>query len=206
MQKNSYEILNINENATDEEVLNGYTILKQKYSEERFLEGEAGNFAAKMLTEIEVAFNDIMNSRRETKSSENTGEAFKEVEAALKAGDIVLAQSKLDSFNERNAEWHYLQSVIFYKKNWSNESKKQLELAIRLEPANTKYKDAYEKLDAQIKFNNQTFNSGNATAGNTGGNYENQKQMGGDSCNDAANCCSTMLCMNCLYSCCCGCN
>jgi len=180
-------------------------VLKKKYSEERFLEGEAGNYAAKMLTEIEVAYNDILKERREKTSSQSNGNAFKEVEDALKAGDITLAQQKLDSFNERNAEWHYLQSVVFYKKNWTNESKKQLELAMRLEPSNSKYKDAYDKLEAQIRFNNQAFNSGNT--GNAGGNYEGQpKQMGGDACNDTANCCSAMVCMNCLYNCCCGCH
>jgi curved DNA-binding protein CbpA len=205
MQKNSFEILNVSPNATDEEILNSYNTLKQKYSEERFLEGEAGNYAAKMLTEIDVAFNDIMNFRRESNSTDNSSEAFKEVEEALKKGDINSAQQKLDGFNERTAEWHYLQSVVFYKKNWMNESKKQLELAIRIDASNQKYKQAYEKLEAQINFNNQTFNSGNTT--NAGGSYDGQqKQMGGDSCNDAANCCSTMVCINCLYNCCCGCH
>ena len=55
---------------------------------------------------------------------------------------IAEAQTKLDDFNGRNAEWHYLQSVVFYKKNWVNESKKQLEIAISMDGSNEKYKNS----------------------------------------------------------------
>ncbi len=54
MQEN-YKILGISENASIEEVEVAYNELKAKYSKERFLEGEAGNNAAKMLTKIETA-------------------------------------------------------------------------------------------------------------------------------------------------------
>lgn len=203
MQKNPYEILNISSDATDSQIESAYKKLKEKYSEERFLEGEKGNYAAKMLTEIDIAYNELMSGRKAQAEPGSGSGIFADVERALKAGDINGAQQKLDEINERSAEWHYLQSVVFFKKNWTNESKKQLELALRLEPANSKYKDAYEKLDGHINFSNRNFSSGNA---NPGGEYENPRQMGGDSCTDAANCCSTMLCMNCLMNCCCGCH
>lgn len=206
MQKNSYEVLNVTPESTNEEITQSYNAFKARFSEERFLEGEKGNYAAKMLTEIEVAYNDIMGQRRESNKSENTGDALREVEEAIKAGDISGAQAKLDNFNERNAEWHYLQSVVFYKKNWINESKKQLELALRLDSSNAKYKDAYDKMEEQIKFNNKAFTSGNSGQGSYSAPAgEGERQMGGDACSDSANCCSTMLCVNCLYNCCCGC-
>ena len=44
-----------------------------------------------------------------------------------------------------------MQSVIFYKKNWVNESKKQLEIAINMEPHNNKYSEAYSKLKQKIE-------------------------------------------------------
>ena len=50
------------------------------------------------------------------------------MEKLIKNGNISAAQSLLDGVNERNAEWHYLQSVIFYKKNWISESEKQLKI------------------------------------------------------------------------------
>ena len=57
------------------------------------------------------------------------------------------AQSVLDSVNERNAKWHFLQSKIFFEKNWIYESKKQMEFALELEPNNSQYIEELEKLN-----------------------------------------------------------
>ena len=56
MNNHYYEILGVNENSTDEEITQKYEQLKAKYSEDRFLEGEAGNEAARMLNRIDVAY------------------------------------------------------------------------------------------------------------------------------------------------------
>ena len=157
MLEHYYMILNCNENSSDEDIQREYEALKKKYSEDRFLDGEAGNYAAKKLTEVETAYNEIMNSRKENK--ERSGNLFEEVEKAIRDGDLQAAQRFLDAFDERNAEWHYLQSVVFYKKNWKNESKKQLEIAMSMNSEEKKYKDAYntlvEGINAENNANNQ---------------------------------------------------
>ena len=48
--KEYYELLGLDENATDEEIEKRYQELRAKYSEERWQDGEAGNEAARMLT------------------------------------------------------------------------------------------------------------------------------------------------------------
>ena len=138
-----YKILGVSENATDEEIEAAYSRLKDEYSRDRFLEGEAGNLAAKNLTKLETAYQEIKESRRNTaKPDGKEPESLEEVEKLLKAGKIAEAQTALDNVTDRSAEWHYLQSVVFYKKNWLNESKKQLEIAMNIEPHNQKYSDA----------------------------------------------------------------
>ena len=104
-----YRLFGLGEDCGDEELERAYAELKAKYSEERFSEGEAGNEAAKKLTELESAYSQIISERREKAFSSEAGGYYSEIEKAIKSGDITRAQSLLDEFNERNAEWHYLQ-------------------------------------------------------------------------------------------------
>ena len=150
MIKDSYKILGVDEYCTDRELSEAYFSLRKKYQEERFLDGEAGNEAARKLTELDAAYEEVSDFRKEHSSGENAS-LYKEVDAAIKSDDLAKAQELLDSFNERPAEWHYLQAVVFYRKNWMNESKKQLEIAKNLDPDNEKYKTTYDKLVKKIE-------------------------------------------------------
>lgn len=211
MNKKYYEILGADETDTDEQILQKYEALKKKYSEDRFLEGEAGNEAAKMLNKIDVAYNEIMSERRESRSTGNEASSFTDVDKFIREGDLAKAQAALDAFNERSAEWHYLQSVVFYKKNWMNESKKQLEIAIQMDSSNEKYRIAYNKLKEKIDFdkkNAETPAGGyNASqGGNVPPDYQEQQQMGGGGlCEQCATCCACNIAFNCCLNSCCGC-
>jgi len=199
MQK-YFEVLGLNETATEEEIEKAYLTLKEKYSRERFLEGEKGNHAAKQLTLLETAYAEIKSSRKGGETEMNNG--FKEVEDLIKAGNVSLAQEKLDDITDRGAEWHYLQSVIFYKKNWLNESKKQLEIALNIEPHNSKYGEAYTRLKNKMEYNNRQYNNGYYGAQNQG---QTSQQMGGTDSNGCVDYCLTMCCMNMLCNTCLNC-
>ena len=147
--KEYYEFLGLPETATDEEITARYNELKKKFGEDRWLDGEAGNEAARNLTKLETAYAELMDSRKETKQNTEGQDAYEEISELLKKEQLAEAQARLDSFNERPAEWHYLQAVIYYKKNWMNDSKKQLEIAIEMDPSNQKYRAAYGKLSAR---------------------------------------------------------
>lgn len=209
MNKQYYDLLGISESATDEEVTARYEALKKKYSEERFLEGEAGNEAAKMLNRIEVAYTEIMSERRERHTAESAGSSYARVEQLIREGKIADAQAALDEFNERPAEWHYLQSVVFYRKNWINESKKQLEIAMQLEPSNEKYRTAYTKLKEKMEYDrrqaeNPSQQQQRAGQGMPADDYD-QQQMGGGFCEQCATCCACNVLFNLCLNACCGC-
>ena len=210
MNKHYYEILGVSESATDEEIRARYEELKKKYSEERFLEGEAGNEAARMLNRIDVAYNEIMTERSEKHSAENAGSSYAKVDEYIRAGKINEAQAVLDEFNERPAEWHYLQSVVFNKKNWMNESKKQLEIAIQMDGSNEKYRTAYNKLKEKIEYDKRQAETPRTQQGtyqdqSAGGYDEQQQQMGGGFCEQCATCCACNMLFNCCLNACCGC-
>ncbi len=201
-----YKIIGVDKNASDEEVANRYFELRKQYLEDRFLDGEKGNEAARKLTELDNAYEEIKRERSETIGGGEQN-LFKKVDAALKSGDVSEAQTLLDSFDQRNAEWHYLQSVVFYKKGWMNECKKQLEIAMSLDSENKKYKETYDRLLEKMKSGSQNGEKAkNGEEKSYGPQAESRQpnfdepQMGGDSCMDF--CCRMALCNMCLNCCC----
>ena len=202
--KEYYELFGLTESATDEEIEARYNALREKYREERWLDGEAGNEAAKMLTKLEVAYAEIKESRKGREDNTQGASAFEEISALLKEDKVAEAQARLDDFNERSAEWHYLQAVVFYKKNWTSDSKKQLEIAIQMDPDNQKYRNADGKLNAKNNYEQQEAHRREQQAQSTYSDAPNE-QMGGNACSECFSCCYTYLCVNCLFNLCCGC-
>ena len=206
MDKKNLEILGLTEGATLDDVKSAYETLRAKYLEERFMDGEIGNNAAKMLTKIQTAYEELTREMSEASFADgDNGDAINKVEELLKAGDISEAQRVLDNFNERGAHWHYLQSVVFYRKNWMNESKKQLEIAIQLDPENAKYKEAYRKLNDKLDReandsgaqNNRNANE-SVYNGQTMNGDMNDGQMGGNLCATCVECACLNMCINLL--------
>lgn len=148
MNYNAYEILGLTESATQEEIDARYRELKEKYQRDRFQIGDAGEEASEKLQQLEVAYRDIMIERQEKKQEDNLkdDEDYAAIQQLITDGKLDEAQSKLDARVTRDAEWHYIQSILFYKRNWFLESKRQLELACEMEPDNTRYKQSLDKL------------------------------------------------------------
>ena len=215
MSKKDYELLGVSEDVSDEELAARYEELKKKYSEERFLEGEAGNEAARMLNRNDVAYNAIVTERGERHERDDMGASYAKVDAFIREGKMNEAQAVLDEFNERPAEWHYLQSAVFYKKNWVNESKKQLEIAMQMDPSNEKYKSAYTKLKDKMAGDARRAENADAQRQKVaddaqqpqGMPYQDEpQQMGGSGlCEQCATCCACNLAFNCCMNACCGC-
>jgi DnaJ-class molecular chaperone len=208
MNKKNLEIFGLDEGATPEDVKSAYETLRAKYLEDRFKDGETGNEAAKMLTKIELAYTELQSEFKESADTEG-GDLYGKAEQLIKDGNISEAQRVLDSFNERGAQWHYLQSVIFYRKNWVNESKKQLEIAIHLDPENMKYKETYRKLNDKISSDAQSNQQAGGQAqqgpyqGQTMDSRQEDSQMGGNFCASCIECCYLNMCINCLCNGCC---
>ena len=99
---------------------------------------------------------------------------------------------------------------MFYKKNWMNESKKQLEIAIQMDGSNEKYRTAYNKLKEKIEYDKRQAETPHTQQGtyqdqSAGGYDEQQQQMGGGFCEQCATCCACNMLFNCCLNACCGC-
>lgn len=213
MQDNPFVILGISADSSREEIQSAYEKLHKKYAEERFLEGEAGAEAARMYTKVEIAYQDALDQLefREKEKQASTGNpSFDEVITNLKSNNISKAQQVLDDMVTRGSEWHYWQAAVYYKKNWFDESKTQIKIALELEPNNQKYKDTLAKIEKEQNANNafsqQPNNQNQQQFDRTYSQQQQQAPMAGGCCD----CCSSLICADCccemcggdLISCC----
>lgn len=143
---NPFEFFGLDNDATLRALDVRYTELKKELMEKRFEIGEAGDDAARKLGMIDVYYEDAKAAINARDSQNDGQDKYLEVERLIKNGSLNEAQRTLDEMTSRDAEWHYLQSIIYYKQNWFLESKKQLEFAMSMDASNPKYKNSYDKL------------------------------------------------------------
>lgn len=207
MSTDPFVILGIARGATQSEILEAYKTKRSYYSAHVFDEGEAGAEAARMLELLDTAYQEAMEATHEaaevSDDLEFSSSAFDQVKEALRAKDYVKAQSLLDNMTTRGGEWHYYQAIIFYDKSWLNESKKQLELALQIDPDNAKYQKALDnlkkKIDGSRPFEGKETSSNNYSSNNayTQRTYQ-QQSSAEDGCCAA---CQALWCADCCCEC-----
>ena len=201
MQKDPYLILGLQQGATKEEVEQAYKSLKEKYQSLRFEDGEIGSNAAKMLDKLEVAYEDCLIDIANSASKERYGSTYGEVESLIKEKRLDEAQELLDKCETRDAEWHYQQANIYFKKQWQSEARTQLEIACDLDPANQKYKDTLERLKRVINQNTQESTSQDGAQTTERAGYTNPN-MNSQDMDSATACCNALSCACCADTCC----
>ena len=206
MDYNAYEILGLTTSATRDEIDAKYKELRDKYQRDRFLPGEEGEDAAEKLQQIEVAYRDILASSDQQKQTESftCDEGYEQVQRLISENKLSEAQAILDSREIRDAEWHYVQSILFYKQNWFLESKKQLELACQMDPSNERYKQSLEKLTKilasntispdQLRTTSRPMDSGPQVGAGNG-------TCTGSACADCLLCNACCNCLSCMGNC-----
>lgn len=108
------------------------------------------------------------------------------IQTMIGVGNTDDAQKMLDDEEEKDAQWHYLQSQIFIAKNWLNEARKQLEIAVELDPDNEQYKEELEALKSSAE--NES-DEGKAEMGK--GKF---RAFCGDVCSCCQSCCEGCVC------------
>ena len=227
--KDPYSILGLDKSASKEELESKYKELKAIYSEGRFQAGAEGMKAARNLNDLENAWLDICDDLKARETVRPSVETTENVEVKadetveLKAEEVKTesvessslayadslikekkfdeAQKVLDDISDRSAEWHYLQSRIYYNREWIAESKKHLEIAVESDPNNEKYKKTLDKLN-QIIGNKASNPESLHTEQEQRQQYEQQNMDAG---NSLLSCCSTYCLLNMCCDLCCRC-
>lgn len=212
MDYNAFEILGLPSTATRDEVKDKYNELRKQYLEDRFKPGDEGERAAEKLQELDVAYRDAMDAIDEREQRANRAanadnatsdngatDDYESIRQQIKDNKLDEAQDALDQIIDRTAEWHYLQSILFYKRNWFLESKKQLEMACQMEPDNKRYKQSLDKLTKILASNTISPDQMRTSSGSTeDSRYYSNGTCTGSACADCLLCNMCCNCASCM--------
>ena len=132
---NPYDILGINENASEDEIKEKYKELVEEYTlnQDETTEGK--------LADLNKAYDFLINSK----------DVYREIRKLIENKNFSIAESKLNMINNRNsAEWNYLEGFVCVQKGWFETGLNYIKKALELDPGNTEYLSSMKTLQARI--------------------------------------------------------
>lgn len=199
--RDPYEVLGVSPDAGDDEIKRAYRDLARKYHPDNYQNNPLADLAEEKMKEINEAYDTITRSRSGGGSArggggargrggygyasgyqqqQRGGGAFAQARWSIQNNDLEGAERILQEAAERNGEWYFLMGAIAYRRGWLDEARQNYEIALQMDPGNMEYRQAFNMMQR-------------------GGYYGYQPNMAGAGC-DGLDCCTTMMCMNCLCS------
>ena len=154
-----YRVLGISPSASDEEVKRAYRDLARKYHPDNYHDNPLADLAQEKMKEINEAY-DLITKQRAGGGQYNGANAggwnpgassgaasgvYAQIRSAINSGNLDYAEQLLDSVDvsQRSAEWNFLMGSLFYKRGWMDEALRFFEDAVRMDPGNAEYRQAY---------------------------------------------------------------
>jgi tetratricopeptide (TPR) repeat protein len=204
--KDPYSILGVSQSATDDQVKEAYRDLVRKYHPDNYSDDNPlKDLAKEKMQEVNSAYDEIMKLRASGAGQNNNGSAYGDQQRSAGTGPFAEVRRTINNRRfddaqrmlldmpeaDRNAEWHYLISVILMHRGRSQDAMRELEIACNMDPSNVEYQKA-----------KQMFNNASNAYGNTYyGSAVNNGRPYRSSSDEACNCCANLLCADCLCEC-----
>lgn len=190
--KDPYEVLGVSPNASDDEVKKAYRDLARKYHPDNYADNPLADLAQEKMKDINEAYDAIMKMRSGGGSGSSASAGYggngaagyssanpqyAAIRRTINENRIDEADAMLNAIANHDAEWYYLRGAVAYRRGWADEARQNFTIACQMDPSNAEYRQALSRM------------------GGGGYPYRRSEEFGSD---DVCDCCSTMLCLNCL--------
>jgi len=194
-----YSVLGISPDASDAEVKKAYRELARKYHPDNYQNNPLADLAEEKMKDINEAYEAIQRQREgggrssggyqaQSQSygyraqdygyqSQSQDPYYSRIRSYIQAGNVQEADRLLEEAPSRPAEWYFLRGAVAYRKGWLDEAMQNYQAAYQMEPGNMEYRQALAMMQQG------------------GAAYRPYGYSGGM---DAMDCCTTLMCMNCL--------
>ena len=208
--KDPYSILGVSSTASDDEVKSAYRALARKYHPDNYGDDNPlKDLANEKMQEINAAYDEIQRMRaaggnpysgngtyyQDYSGTGSTSNEYIEIRRLINARKFRQAERLIAEIpiSNRNAEWHYLNSVILFQKGSINDAMRELDMACSMEPGNMEYQKAKEMFNRSSRGYGSTYYGGTY--------YSNGGYARRASADDACDCCANLICLDCLCEC-----
>lgn len=194
--KDPYSVLGVSQDASDEEIKKAYRELARKYHPDNYQNNPLADLAEEKMKEINEAYDTLTKQRSgggyqqqsqggyggyggytQQRSYSAGNQTYARVRSFINAGDLEAAERLLYEVPRKDGEWYFLSGSIAYRKGWLDEAMQNYSLAVQMEPNNLEYQRALAMMRQRS------------------GGY---RPQGYTSTVDGLDCCTTLLCLNCL--------
>lgn len=189
--KDPYEVLGLQRGATKDEVKSAYRKLAKKYHPDMNENNPLQDLAEEKFKEVQWAYDEIMNGNTSGSYQSNGGSTgsydsgssnLNNIRQQIQTGRFQEAIRTLNSVSVRNAEWNFLMGMCLVNMGSIGQGMQFVQNAVRMEPSNFEYRN----------FLNQILNMQNS--------YQ-QKAYNYNRGNSSADCCTQLICADCLCEC-----
>lgn len=202
--RDPYSVLGVKPDASDQEIKKAYRELARKYHPDNYVDNPLADLAEEKMKEVNEAYDAITKARSGGGSTgggyqggysqsygyqgqysgggSSSSTSFAQVRQNINMGNLDGAEQLLRGISSKNGEWYFLMGSIAYRRGWLDEARQNYQIACQMEPGNMEYRQALSMMQQ--------------------GGYGYNTNMTGGQC-DSLDCCTTMLCLNCLCG---GCN
>lgn len=189
-----YQVLGVKPDASDDEIKKAYRELARKYHPDNYQNNPLADLAEEKMKEINEAYDAVTKLRSSGGSggysssggyqsahqqqSQSSDPTFARIRTLINGNNLDQAEQLLRGVNSRTAEWYFLAGSVAYRRGWLDEARQNYQIAVNMEPNNMEYRQAFNMM--------QQGGYAYRPAGYSSGGM------------DAMDCCTTMMCMNCL--------